>query len=316
MPQKLSAPWRVRQFTTEGLPEPARVAEWERYNAEALVGLEVQLSAGEGLRAVELNLELPRVKVARVHGTAHSVRRDEAEVARHPGQGIVVYLAMRGAGSFVHRSGVESIAPGQGILVDADQPFERGFASGLTEIVLKVPRRALAASRLATGVREPRVFSFSQGVDGPGRRLASAAQKTVQAGPAAGQLHDQEVFECVAGLLNDDAMTSHLAAAKAFIAQHYHRPELSAADVAQAISVSTRQLSRVFANAGDTLPQAVLSVRLERAWSMLKDPQWASLPISELSAYCGFASHAQFGRRFRDRFGVTPRQRRTMGADE
>jgi len=55
-------------FSTAGLPAARRVELWESHNAAALIGLDVR--APGPLDATELNVQLPRARLARVTGTS------------------------------------------------------------------------------------------------------------------------------------------------------------------------------------------------------------------------------------------------------
>lgn len=301
------------RFSTDGLPSERRIPQWERHNARALVGLTAATKGAASLRATELNLSLPRLGLARVTGTAHRVLRDEAQVAAHPAGGLVAYLALRGTGRFVHRDGTETVTPGHGILIDADQPFERDFADGLTELALKVPRGVLAGRTGFAHLAGPRLFDFGGTAGSPGARLAAAAANALSGRPAAWESLEENLIGLVAELLTDGPAAGHLEAAEAFIADHYRRQELSASGIATGIGLSERQLSRVFAASGQSIPQAILAARLQGAQRLLATEALAHIPMSDLATRCGFASQAQFSRNYRDFFGTPPlRHRREL----
>ena len=87
-------------FSTSGLPAARRVELWESHNAAALIGLTVR--APDSLDAAELNVQLPRARLARVTGSAHSVERTRDLIHRCPADSVVVFLTLRGRGP-VHR---------------------------------------------------------------------------------------------------------------------------------------------------------------------------------------------------------------------
>lgn len=303
------------RFATDGLPDA--VSRWEAHNARALVGLAAMPDGGAPLRATELNLALPGLGLARVSGTPHRVERDEAQIAANPAQGIVAYFALQGSGSFFHRHGCETITPGQGIVVDADQPFERGFADGLTELALKVPRPAVVRLLGAPNLARPLLFDFrtGRGAHGAGPAAPAARLASVVGAALAGRAAVWDDLEAeLLGLLGailahagaDDG-AGHLRAALAVIAARHSDPGLSAPGIAAAVGLSERQLSRVFAAEGTSVPRAVLDARLDAAQSLLIA---AALPMAEIAARTGFASQAQFSRSYRERFGASPLKHR------
>lgn len=309
----ITLPAGFTRFSTDGLPSERRIPQWERHNARALVGLEAATDGAAPLHATELNLSLPRLGLARVTGTAHRVFRDEAQVATHPAGGVVAYLAVRGAGRFIHRGGTETVAPGQGILIDADQPFERVFADGLAEVAVKVPRGVLAGRTGSAHLARPRMFEFGDTSCGPGARLATVAGNALSGRHAAWETLEEMLIGLIAELLTDGSADGHLAAAEAFILAHYHRRELSASGIAAAIGLSERQISRVFAASGRSTPQAILDARLKGAQQLLATETLSAISMSELATRCGFSSQAQFSRSYRARFGIAPlRHRRKL----
>ena len=282
----------LTRFRTHDLPGSRRLTGWEEHNARALVGLRV--TADRPFDGTEVNLTLPRLHVARVTGSPHAVERDVRQIAEHPADGVVVYFALAGESQFHHRGGHELVVPGQALVLDGDQPFRREFSDGLTEIVLKAPRR---------GPVRPQVVSFQENAHAQAlvRALSGALR-----GPADWDGLEHTATGLLDTLLGARTPAADLAAAHAFIAAHLHEQELCAQRIAAAIGYSERHLSRLFAKSGQSVPQAILNARLDAARSVLAEP----ISLAEVAARHGFASQAHFSRTYRARFGVTPRQDR------
>jgi AraC-like DNA-binding protein len=58
---------------------------------------------------------------------------------------------------------------------------------------------------------------------------------------------------------------------------------------------------------GTSFVQEVTTARLDRAGDLLRDRQSGQIAIAEIAFRCGFLDPAYFARRFRQRFGVSPR---------
>ena len=103
--------------------------------------------------------------------------------------------------------------------------------------------------------------------------------------------------------------TAHRAAARSHIEEHLTSADLGAEQVAAAIGISERQLSRVFAADGTSVPRHILSRRLDLAHSIVSSGPTAdrasarSETITEIAARCGFTSATYFSHAFRARFG-------------
>ena len=98
---------------------------------------------------------------------------------------------------------------------------------------------------------------------------------------------------------------AHRAAAKSFIEDHLTDPALGAAWIASAVGISERQLSRVFAADGTSIPRHILHRRLRLAHALLAEPACGGDrdAVADIAARCGFTSAAHFSHAFAGYFG-------------
>lgn len=297
-------------FSTVGVPAGRRVELWETHNATALIGLDVH--ATQPLEATELNVQLPRVQLARVAGSAHAVRRTADVIERSPADAIAVYLPLREDASFTCADGTRTLRPGNALICETDQPFGREFARGLEELVVKVPRAALAARCDVPRLRAPVVATLGA-ASGGGQYARTLARMTGGATRTCRPLSADEgtLLDLVAVLAAGHAAasaTAHRAAARSYIEEHLADQTLGAGQVAAAIGISERQLSRVFAADGTSVPRHILSRRLRLAYSLLAwqprsgqaDPPQT---VADIAVRCGFTSVTYFSHAFRAHFG-------------
>jgi AraC-like DNA-binding protein len=296
---------RPEVFSTAGLPDARRVELWESHNAAALIGLTCHTTGQPALVATELNLQLGQIHLARVAGSPHVVERTARVVRRAPADAVAVYLTVRGTAWFEQRDGTRSLRPGHLLICDADQPFARGFARGLEELAIKVPRAVFAEYSGREALGAPVISDFACGTDPYARalaRLVGRAARPERSVPA----DERAILELVAVLAARRAVSpalAHRAAARAFIEERLTDPGLSAGQVAAAIGVSERHLSRVFAADGTSIPRHVLGRRLQLAHAMLADPATAGAAVEDVAGRCGFTSAAYFSHAFRQHFG-------------
>ncbi|MQA35347.1 helix-turn-helix domain-containing protein [Modestobacter roseus] len=104
-----------------------------------------------------------------------------------------------------------------------------------------------------------------------------------------------------------------LSQVRSYVRRHLTEPDLDAARIAAALSISVRQLYRVCASAGFSLEQWIIDQRLEGARAELVDPARNGRPIAAVARRWGFTDASYFSRRFRQAFGVTPRGWRQDG---
>ena len=295
---------------------------WEAHNAAALIGLDVHTPGP--LDATEINVQLPRARLARVTASAHAVERTRDVIARCPADSIAIYLALRGDAWFTSANGTYRVRPGEAVICATDQPFARRFAGGFEELVVTVPCSALPGhsdASLAASLTRPKISVFGAadsagppagdrpatgaGVGQYARalaRLAGRATRSERPLPP----DERAVLDLAAVLTAGRAAapaTAHRAAAQSYIEEHLTSPSLGAEQVAGAIGLSERQLSRVFAADGTSVPRHILARRLCLAYSLLSANRSEPETVADIAARCGFTSAAYFSHAFRRQFG-------------
>jgi transcriptional regulator GlxA family with amidase domain len=235
------------------------------------------------------------------------VERPAPLVRRHPSDSIALYFTLVGEAFFYHPGGVLTLHPGQALICDADRPFMRGFAGGLDELAIKIPRAVFQDLTGRPDLPSPVVRDFT-GPDPATRTLARLAAEALRPTGNARDLIDEDVaLDLLAAILGNEPsaeVSVHLAGARTYIEDHLTDPGLSATRVAAAIGISERHLSRAFADAGPSFPQYVLSRRLDRAHALLtRSPL---IPVAEVAHRCGFGTPSRFSQAFHSRFGLRP----------
>ncbi|MGB3372382.1 MAG: helix-turn-helix domain-containing protein [Rhodococcus sp. (in: high G+C Gram-positive bacteria)] len=296
----------IAEFSTAGLPFPERLELWEGHNADVLIGLRCRRLESAQLEASERNVQLESVQLARVIGTSHVVERDAELIRRRPSDSVMMYFSLVGDAFFYSEDGVRTVGPGQVLLCDADKAFMRGFSHGLEELVVKMPHSVFGDVSGLTSLRSPMVFDFSANGNVHAAALAQqVGHATRSADPTAPD--ERAILELVSVLATGaraDLSSAHRASARAFIERRLFDTSLSATAVASAVGISARQLSRVFAADGTSVPKYILQRRLDLAHARLTTPSAAASTIAEIAHDCGFTSAAYFSNAFATKFGA------------
>jgi AraC-like DNA-binding protein len=95
-------------------------------------------------------------------------------------------------------------------------------------------------------------------------------------------------------------------AAKAFIARHLGRHDLSVANVASHLGVTPRYIHILFETEGSSFTAFIVQRRLTLARRLLSDRGMAEHTISAIAFQAGFNDLSHFNRAFRREFGITP----------
>jgi AraC-like DNA-binding protein len=84
-------------------------------------------------------------------------------------------------------------------------------------------------------------------------------------------------------------------------------PKLNAATVAEAAGVSARYANGLLAKECTSIMRLALAMRLQRCRQALEDPLQNHRTLSEIARGWGFSDMTHFGRSFRAKYGVLPR---------
>lgn len=90
--------------------------------------------------------------------------------------------------------------------------------------------------------------------------------------------------------------------------EQHNEPPLTTLELAEGIGVTRRQLERLFrAHLNETPSNLYLRIRLDKAQHLLRQ---TDMSVTEVSVACGFELPSYFARRYKARFGKSPRDDR------
>lgn len=203
------------------------------------------------------------------------------------------------------------------LMVDQSAPYRFGrhgdgtmYAVNVDHATLGLPRDTVheAAGRLHTS---PLAALVTEHVLAMGRDLDA-----VPPGPAT-QMLGASTLQLMRALVISAADPGHRrpddaaalrAQTKLYVQRHYADPALSPARIARAHLVSIRRLYAVWAADPQTLSEYVMTVRLEAARARLEVLTPHPPTIASIGRACGFTDMTHFARRFRQRYGLSPRE--------
>ncbi|MEU4674294.1 helix-turn-helix domain-containing protein [Amycolatopsis sp. NPDC023774] len=296
-----------RTFTTCGLGETRRFALWEQHNEETLVRLACRTLTQGSFEGWETSLRVGEFKLANITATAHVVERDRRLIRRDESGRVALYFTLFGEAFFYHDQGIRLQQPGTLLVCDLDHPFLRGFAQGLREYVLMVPKPTYEELTGSAAPLTPttRRFSLTDTTGSPAAELARLLRDLLAAPPHAGPGAEARIRALLAELAEGERhplAAEHRRRVLAHIDAHLGDRGLTTSTLAAAVGLSNRQLTRVFSQGG--VGRVIRERRLRWAYEQLtSDP---TAPVSRVAHACGFASHAHFSRVFREHYGVAP----------
>jgi AraC-like DNA-binding protein len=102
-----------------------------------------------------------------------------------------------------------------------------------------------------------------------------------------------------------------------YIEAHLGDPDLTPMRVAEACKMTPRYLHHLFSHESETVARYILRRRLEECSRALTIPSQRGRTVTAIAFDYGFNSPTHFGRVFRERYGMTPREfRQQRGATD
>lgn len=305
----------LSRFSTVGTPVGERTALWEEYNEAALFGLRCSTMSEQSLLATQINLELERVRLTHIAGNDHVIERTEQSIHANPVDAVMLCLLLEGEAFLYHGRGCDNLRAGDAVVYDANRPFMYGFTTTMRQVIIEVPRHLLPQESSTPDPYRPQVLRLSGN--------APRAQAQMTARRVLGALSEDTArttdtedailasFQVLTGSTADPHAVT-LSQARAYI-QTRLSEQLSVERVAREVGVSSRQLSRLFAEEGTSPSRAILQARLDLAVQLLQDPAAADLSIAQVGARVGMREPAHFSRTFKAELGMTPTECRSGG---
>jgi AraC family transcriptional activator of tynA and feaB len=200
------------------------------------------------------------------------------------------------------------------VLFNSAEPYQCRFPKGDDQIVIAIPREHLIQHLPRPEALVSRTLDSHSPL---GRLAGNMMVEVLDSGP-----QETRVGERLSGALLEVLATAfegafdladlghsrrhdaQLIKAKDFLLANLQDTRLDLTSIAQAIHVSPRALSRLFAMEGTTATRWLWQQRLHACRAALMKSQFRS--VSEVALSFGFTNMAHFSRAFKSAFGVSP----------
>jgi|GEM_PF-860415 len=319
------ANWEI--FSTDSVLPAQRVHRWNDFGSETLCNMTVDPQDRDGFNARLSRVEFGALGLITMHSTAAVASGKIGSAgawAAHEKDSLLLILSQSGHSVFEQERKPIELAPGDLLIRDLSRPWLHSCRDELDMLMVKIPY-----SSLLTRVDDPgRLLGMTLSGSRPAVAMAvdviRAVNRTLRAEPE-GEWHSslaelvldsvrmiyQSTTEAAAWRADRHQRAAVRRDAKNFIVRHLEDPELSVANVADALGVGQRRLQRAFVEVSETPSQFILEQRLDLAARELKRASGAlRSSILEIALAAGFSDASHFTRSFSRRYGVTPRHYR------
>jgi AraC-like DNA-binding protein len=312
---------QLETFSTAGMDPRRKIAFWNDIACNSFTPI---VSDPVDIRTFTGSLTRGRVgdlTVAEVFSEAQWVRHSRMHVARTRAATFFLHLQLDGR-SLNRQDGREAmLCAGDFTLCDNTRPYEMQFNGPNHMFVLGIPdaalRRHLASPECLVAIP----MSGSSGLSGLLSDFLRNFWREYQSG-----LDDNSAGR-VAGTILDlvgsaysvapqaradrsSLAAAHLVRILNYIEAHLTDPDLTPTQIADACRMTTRYLHHLFSEENETVSRYILRRRLEACARALSCPAQRGRTVTSIAFDFGFNSPTHFGRVFRSRFGMTPREYR------
>ena len=310
------------RFNTDDVHPRHRVDVWRAAVTDTFVPIAVEDYDPHAFSARYEAVDVGSLALSHFRGTEQTFVRPPALIRDRNADFYVAVIQRSGRLSSDHNGANGRPMEGSITLLDITKPSRVHFAGELDIIDVFIPRadldRAMGSTRGAVGLSispdqasAALIQDFFSGMLRSGdafapavaARMATVGVELLAAGFAERLGRDPPKNEGAAAVV---------CRAKSFINGRLSDPDLDTAAVARALRISPRRLQEVFRMEGLGVDAWIWDRRLTAAHWLLADPACGALAICTIAYRCGFASQAHFARRFRQRFGQSPTEVRSM----
>jgi AraC-like DNA-binding protein len=310
---------RIVSFSTAGLDPRRKLAHWNERACESfspLVSDPVDIHTFNGSIA---RTAIGDLTLAEVYSEAQIVRHSRAHVARTRDSLFFLHLQMEGE-SISRQDGREAfLKAGDFTLCDSTRHYEIVFPGANRMLVLGIPAAQLCRQIACPECLVAIPMQAAGGVRGLFSRFlrnywvecrqelddTAAARVTVAILDLLGAAY-AELPRSPSG--RSSLATAHRIRIINYIEAHLHDPDLTPTSIAAACKMTPRYLHHLSSDQDETVARYILRRRLEVCSCALVSDAQRGRTVTAIAFDYGFNSPTHFGRVFRAKYGVTPRE--------
>ncbi|MBR0799718.1 helix-turn-helix domain-containing protein [Bradyrhizobium jicamae] len=319
--QQIARPDRSRSLAWN--TEDVRPAEQFAYYREAICQVFMKLTPEptdkSSFPARVERIGLGTGAINRVAFPGHLVLRSASDIAASSSSCFYLNLKLAGRCRIEQDGRSVDLSPGQVGIFDSERLFALRHSQGPS---LQVASFWVPAQLLRDRLPPSFEFRAARVSDDPlvGHLIVETAHALNSAAPHTSDEENARLFgvllDLVALSLSRDGrrgaepmslVEATWIALRRAVHRRLREPGLTAAAAAMSVSISERYVHKLFERAGTTFACYVMDHRLEGVARELRDPGMMGRAIGEIAFDWGFADLSHFARRFKQRFGCTPR---------
>ena len=308
--------------TTKSLHPRDKFSFWHDVACRAFVEHDWRPVDRRSFEAEVRATSLEAIKLAVCSNDAMTIWRSERQAARATSDTIFANVQLSGTTNISQDGKDVTVESGGLTLVDSQRPYTLRFGNGSKHLVAQISRREIEAR---VGCVSAMMAYRVDRDNGVGKLAAEFLQ--ILAGRAGdipefsrAQLGSQAVdllgLALSAGSARKKQLSSprtiSLLRLKRAIEARLSNSEATCADFALSAGISIRYANQLLATETTSLERYILDRRLEKCRCAFDDCRQDARTITEIAFSWGFSDLSHFGRIFKDRYSLTPRDYRAQ----
>lgn len=315
-------------FSTSMVHARDRLDHWRKAASKASALHEFSSSAGAAFQGSISVGVLGSLPVTIFDCDACQAERTERCIGRSSDDDLLLVSPLSGRMSFRQDGREGRLGPGDMVLMEPRRPAFVEVSCPTRSLLIRVPRWELQDRLGAVSAFTSRMISQESALGALASGfLALIPDRIGGLDRVSGEKIAQQALDLVALAFSAEAAGRPVALStsrratllriKQIIENRLCDPGLRPATVAKAAGISVRYANALLAVEDTSLERFIVIRRLERCRRLLEDPAQAPSTVGEIAFACGFSDLSHFSRRFKARFGVSPREcRGRLATDE
>ncbi len=308
-------------LTTTEILERKRAQYWQDAVCDTFVELDCEVRAKRPFFGELATTQCDGLHFSNVRSEGQIVKRTRTRIRRAREEVMLISLQVSGVGLVAQDGREARLEPGDFACYDSTRPYTLRFNAEFEQLVLHMPRDAIVRWIGRTETWTARRVEAGSPVGSlvlPFVRRTAAIVSDVA--PATASRLSETCLSLLTAALGEQlggridgqtsARTALMFRAKAIIESNLHDHALNTEKVAALLCISPRYLQDLFHAEQTTVSDWIWRRRLEKSRRDLTDPLRASDSIAQIALACGFADFGHFSRRYKEAFGVPPREYR------
>lgn len=312
-------------LSTAQVPLRDRNEYWRQVVCRSFVELDVTHDTTRDYRGMVRTRTYGELQATRIACDPMIAARTPGNLRLSDRDDFLVALQLRGRTVGFQDGRQVLLQPGDFALFDSERPYQVDFrGNGFDHLVFQLPRHHLTSIGVE-GLRDS--ARIVRGDSSRGRLVATYLINLARMDALYDESERNRFGQVAIDLLGSSLRSDDtgypriepdelLRRIKTYAKSRIGDSTLDPAAVARAMSISVRQLHRIFSNEDATFSTWLRETRLTRCWEDLADPRCADSSIAEIRRQNGYRDPAVFSRAFRNRFGMTPSERRDGSSND